>query len=56
MEGLSSIMRRHEECGIIHGCSIARGAPAVSHLLYVDAYYFFFRATKPEARIMKNVM
>lgn len=55
-EGFSSIMRRHEECGLIHGCSIARGAPAVSHLLYADDCYLFFRATEAEARIMKNVI
>lgn len=30
-EEVSSMIRRHEEVGLVHGCRIARGAPAVSH-------------------------
>lgn len=55
-EGLSSIIRRNEEAGLIHGCSIARGAPAISHLLYADDCYFFFRANKSEANVMKRIL
>ncbi|XP_074327140.1 uncharacterized protein LOC141665057 [Apium graveolens] len=55
-EGLSSIIRRHEHVGLLHGCSIARGAPPVSHILFADDSYFFFRATKPEALTMKNIL
>ncbi|XP_074377717.1 uncharacterized protein LOC141719240 [Apium graveolens] len=29
-EGLSSILRRHEEAGLIHGCVVTRGAPSIS--------------------------
>lgn len=31
-EGLSAIIRQNEEVGMLHGCSIARGSPVVSHL------------------------
>lgn len=55
-EGLSSIMRRYEDVGLIHGCSIARGAPAISHLLFADDCYFFFKATGGEATSMKNIL
>ncbi|KAL8122999.1 hypothetical protein AgCh_011101 [Apium graveolens] len=55
-EGLSSMIRRHEQVGLLHGCSIARGAPPVSHLLFADDSYFFFRATKSEALTMKNIL
>lgn len=55
-EGLSSMLRRHEEMGLLHGCSIARGAPLVSHLLFADDSYFFFRATRSEVLIMKNIL
>ncbi|KAL8126011.1 hypothetical protein AgCh_013344 [Apium graveolens] len=55
-EGLSSMIRRHEQVGLLHGCSIARGAPPMSHLLFADDSYFFFRATKPEALTMKNIL
>lgn len=29
-EGLSSMIRRHEDVGLLHGCAIARGAPPIS--------------------------
>ncbi|XP_074353026.1 uncharacterized protein LOC141692191 [Apium graveolens] len=56
VEGLSSMIKRHEEVGLVHGCSIARGAPAVSHLLFADDCYLFFRATLAEASTMKNIL
>ncbi|KAL8146232.1 hypothetical protein AgCh_004104 [Apium graveolens] len=55
-EGLSSIIKRNEEAGLIHGCSVARGAPAISHLLFADDCYFFFKAIESEARVMKNII
>ncbi|KAL8119749.1 hypothetical protein AgCh_017015 [Apium graveolens] len=55
-EGLSGIMRRYEEDGLIHGCKIARGAPPVSHLLFADDCYFFFRASKIEAGMMRDIL
>lgn len=55
-EGLSSIIRKNEEVGLIHGCKIARGAQAVSHLLFADDCYFFFKAKESEARVMKSII
>lgn len=55
-EGLSSIIRRNEDVGLLHGCVIARGAPAISHLLFADDCYFFFRTTKSEANVMKRIL
>ncbi|XP_074361975.1 uncharacterized protein LOC141702168 [Apium graveolens] len=49
-EGLSAIIRRNEEAGLIHGCTMARGAPAISHLLFTYDFYFFFKATVAEAK------
>ncbi|XP_074356095.1 uncharacterized protein LOC141695776 [Apium graveolens] len=46
VEGLSSIIRRNEDVGFLHGCVIARGAHAISYLLFADDCYFFFRANK----------
>lgn len=42
--------------GLLHGCRIARRAPAVSHLLFADDCYFFFKAVKTEARVMKQII
>lgn len=49
-------MIRNEAAGLIHGCTIARGAPTISHLLFTDDFYFFFKATGPEAMNMKNIL
>lgn len=50
------MIKRHEAVGLVHGCSIARGAPAVSHLLFAADCYLFFKATLAEASTMKNVL
>lgn len=54
--GLSAIIRRNEEVGLLHGCIIARGAPSISHLLFIDDCYFFFRSTKSEANVIKRIL
>lgn len=56
VEGLSAIIRRNEEAGLLHGCTISRGAPEISHLLFADDSYFFFKATGPEAGVMKIIL
>lgn len=53
---LSSLIRRSEELRLIHGCKIARGAPKVSHMLFADDCYFFFKAIESEARVIKNII
>lgn len=55
-EGLSGMIRRYEENGLIHGCKVARGAPAVSHLLFADYCYFFFRASQAEAGTKRRLL
>lgn len=55
-EGLSAIIRRNEEVGLIYCVSIARGAPNISHLLFADDCYFFFRATLAKAGVMRNIL
>jgi len=41
-EGLSSLIRDAEDRGTISGTRICRGAPAISHLLFVDDFFFYF--------------
>ncbi|XP_074322749.1 uncharacterized protein LOC141659720 [Apium graveolens] len=55
-EALSSIIKRHEDVGLIYGCVIARGATPVSHLLFADDCYFFFKAVESEARVMRSII
>lgn len=45
-EGLAGMLNRFEEANLIHGCKVARGAPSISHLLFADDCYFFFKATQ----------
>ncbi|CAN1745807.1 LINE-1 retrotransposable element ORF2 protein [Linum perenne] len=52
-EGLSSMIRRESDLGHIHGVRVCRGAPLVSHLLFADDSFFFFRAEFEEARRMR---
>lgn len=55
-EGLTELMHRYEADNLIHGCKIARRAPSVTHLLFADYYYFFFRALKTEACMIKDIL
>lgn len=55
VEGLSSIIRKNEEVCLLHGCFIAWGAPTISHILFANDYYFFFRSIKTEANVMKRI-
>jgi len=45
-EGLSSLIRDAEERNVIYGTSICRGAPPISHLLFADDCFLFFKAEK----------
>lgn len=56
MKWLSAIIRRNEAVGLIHGCVLARGATAISHLLFDDDSYLFIRASEVEARNMKSIL
>lgn len=55
-EGLSGIIRGYEETGLLHGRKIVRGSPSISHLMFVDDYYFFFKASQTEAQVMKDIL
>ncbi|RVX07677.1 putative mitochondrial protein [Vitis vinifera] len=55
-EGLSALLKQGERCGVLHGCSVARGAPTVSHLFFVDDSYLFFKATESESRSLKQIL
>lgn len=45
-EGLSDIIKRNEEAGLLHGCTVARRAHVLLHLLFDDDCNFFFRVTE----------
>ena len=52
-EGLSAMIRDSEARGALHGCSVCRNAPSISHLFFaVDSYLFF----KTEAEVVCDIL
>ncbi|XP_074328182.1 uncharacterized protein LOC141666094 [Apium graveolens] len=56
VEGLSNALKTAGDHGQIHGCQICEAAPSVTHLLFADDNFLFFKATANEASIVKNVL
>ena len=50
------MIRDAEEQELISGTSICIGAPSVSHLLFTDDCFLFFKAEESQAQVMKNVL
>ena len=55
-EGLSSLIAQTERRGDLYGCKICRGAPSISHMLFADDSFFFFRSTEREANTMHSLL
>jgi hypothetical protein len=55
-EGLSSLIGRAEASGDLTGTAICRGAPRVTHLLFADDCFLFFKACDRQAQTMKNIL
>jgi len=55
-EGLSSLIRDAETRGILTGTKVCRQAPSVSHLLFADDCFLFFKATEEHAHVMKDIL
>jgi hypothetical protein len=55
-EGLSSLIRQFENRGDIHDVKICRNAPIVSHLLFADDCFLFFKVAENEAMTMKHIL
>ena len=49
-EGLSILIKQEESIGTLHGCKICRSAPIITHLIFADASFFLFRASKIKSR------
>jgi len=55
-EGMSSLIRDAEGNNSILGTCICRGAPPVSHLLFADNCFLFFKAEVAQAQVMKDIL
>lgn len=56
VEGLSALIRRYESRGLFHGIAIAKNAPKISHLLFADDSFIFFKANAGESQIYRDIL
>lgn len=56
VEGLSNAPDKSGDKGSIHRCQISQSAPIISHPLFADDNFLFFRGTKEEAQAVKNIL
>ncbi|XP_031107295.1 uncharacterized protein LOC116011981 [Ipomoea triloba] len=55
-KSLSEMLWVSEEDGGLHGVSVAREAPTISHLFFADDCLFFFRANNLEVGCVKEIL
>jgi hypothetical protein len=55
-EGLTTLVKRHENRGDIHGFKVCRGAPSLSHLLFANDCLLFFGANVREIDCLKHIL
>lgn len=55
-EGLSAMLNKECMKGDIQGLVVCKGAPAISHLLFADDCFVFFRANEKEATILRDII
>ena len=56
MKGLSPLIEAAENRGEIHGCKVSRCVPSISHLLFADDSFLFFRVTRDESSTINRVL
>lgn len=55
-EGLSCLIKRVEAQGELGGTSVCRGTLLVTHLLFADDYFMFFKEEVRQGHIMKDIL
>lgn len=55
-KGLSALIHRVEAIGDLHGVKICRNVPILSHLLFADDCFLFFRVNDREVAVMKHIL
>jgi hypothetical protein len=55
-EGLSALIKDVESRGILTGIKVCRHAPSVSHLLFADDCFLFFKAIEDQVHVMKTIL
>ena len=55
-EGLTSLIPCYEHLGLIHGVSICREAPSITHLLFADDNFIFLKASFKDCWFLKQIL
>lgn len=56
VEGLSNQLKEAASAGTIKGCQISITAPSITHLLFADDSFLFFKATTEETLEVKRIL
>ena len=56
VEELSAMIRDSEVRGALHGCSVCRNAPSISHPFFVNDSYLFFKSSLAEAEVVHDIL
>lgn len=56
VEGLSQALEEKSRNGQIHGCKISASAPPITHLLFADDSFLFFKAKAEETYVVKAML
>lgn len=56
VEGLSKSLSSASETGHIEGCKISSRPLAMTHLLFADDNFLFFKATKEQTEVVKALL
>lgn len=54
-ERLSTFIKRAKARGDLHGIQVCIGSPTLSHILFVDNCFLFFRVEEKESRCIKEI-
>lgn len=55
-QGLSNLIGKGIGRGSLHGVKVCHGAPIISHLLFKNDSFFFFRASSEECNTIKKIL
>lgn len=55
-EVLSRLCTRAKKNGTLHGIKVARGSPAINHLIFADDTMFFCQATKESCGTLQSIL
>ena len=50
------MIRDSEARGALHGCSVCRNAPSISHIFFADDSYLFFKSFLAKAEVVRDIL